>query len=154
MSPSFHRAGFYTLLLTMNAFGGLAALSDLHGFTHVAWFTAGAALWALVSAMMTELTGQGSQRGQPLKPERWVTWTESVRRPWYWRWGHYMCGGCCKAEFLNYHLRNAHDLRFHPVGDEVSLSPARRSARYTWLVVRGWWMFVTGTLWRWVFVGP
>lgn len=85
-------------------------------------------------------------------------------RPWYWRFGHYGCQ--CPAEFPNYHLRNAHDVRFHPsynletktVGSGVYRESETKVKVYTqtpwqrfWLYLKlctlGWWRLLTHDVW-------
>lgn len=88
-------------------------------------------------------------------------------RPLYWRFGHFACSGECNAEFPNHHLRNAHDVRFHPMFHRVPVaptyrtppqstlipvdSPRKRLGQYIALCVRGWWMFLTYNLPSWHF---
>lgn len=89
-------------------------------------------------------------------------------RPWYWRFGHYACQ--CEAEFPNYHLRNAHEVRFHPsynmkpmtyregdlkvnVHTQVKVytqTPGQRLWSYLVLCALGWWRLFTHDIWLWV----
>lgn len=75
-----------------------------------------------------------------------------ANRPLYWRFGHYACSGRCEAEFANYALRNAHDLRFHPrvhYGDK-QVSDSRRRADYFKLLAQGWLMLARQVITSWL----
>lgn len=87
-----------------------------------------------------------------LQPKR--KW--DVDRPIYWRFGHFVCAGKCKAEFPNHAFRNAHDVRFHP-GARYCLKPnpkpgvVRRVFDYVRLCLFGWALFFTVNLPTWHF---
>lgn len=68
-------------------------------------------------------------------------------RRFLWRFGHYACSGNCCAEFPNFALRNAHDVRFHPqiayVMQDVKPGFFYRLFHYLYLCLYGWALFFT-----------